>query len=147
MEATNDIFQELMDNLQDITRHLSHINATPLARGEVYVLNYLIQHDGSSLPGELCINMEVSKARISSALHVLEEKHFVVKEPDAADKRRIHIRITDQGRAYIEKKRRETLKNICLIFSRLEEEERREYLRLTKKIIDISEKVKESNLS
>lgn len=136
-----------MESLQDMNRMSTHTHMNSLARGEIFVLNYLIQHDGKSLPGELCINMEVSKARISSALHVLEEKEFVVKEPDASDKRRIHIRITEQGRAYVEKKKKETLENICLVFSQLEEEERKEYLRLTKKIIHISEQVRKNSRS
>jgi DNA-binding MarR family transcriptional regulator len=52
---------------------------------------------GADSASELGRRMSVSKQAAAKTLSVLEERHYVTREPDSADRRRARIRVTDRG--------------------------------------------------
>lgn len=136
---------KMIENIQTLARLTSHTALSDLARGENYILAYLERHGGSAMASDMCKHMSVSKARISAVLHMLETKHFITKESDLSDKRRIHICITECGKQYLINRRQQTYESASAIFNRLDEQDLEEYIRLTDKIISLTEE--EKNMS
>jgi DNA-binding MarR family transcriptional regulator len=52
---------------------------------------------GADSASELGRRMSVSKQAAAKTLSVLEERRYVTREPDSADRRRARIRVTDRG--------------------------------------------------
>ena len=91
------------------------------------------------LPSELSAVMGASSARIAAALNSLEHKGKIVRRMDDADRRKILVKITQNGRAQAEEARRAIQSRLQRIFMLLGEEDTKEYLRITNRIISISE--------
>lgn len=90
------------------------------------------------MPGDLCAEMDVSKARVSAALGMLKEKGYIVSNQDETDRRRLHICLTPQGEQYLLQKKQAAYRRMKEIFEQMGEEDLREYLRLTGKLIAIA---------
>ena len=56
---------------------------------------------GADSASELGRRMAVTKQAAAKTLATLEERHYVIREVDPADKRRMRIRVTDQGLAML----------------------------------------------
>jgi DNA-binding MarR family transcriptional regulator len=61
-------------------------------KGEGFVLHCLMHHSGMALPSEISSEMDVSSARVAAILNQLEQKKYVRREIDAADRRNIRLR-------------------------------------------------------
>ncbi len=109
------------------------------AKGEMFILNYLAMQGREILPSELSAVMGASSARIAAALNSLEHKGKIVRRMDDADRRKILVKITQNGRAQAEEARRAIQSRLQRIFMLLGEEDTKEYLRITNRIISISE--------
>lgn len=129
---------EMIENIQTLSKLTAHTPLTDLARGENFILAYLEKHGGTSIPCEISKDMEVSKARISATVHLLEDKQYIIREIDPSDKRRVRIRLTEAGKKYLVHRRRQTYENATFIFDSLGEDDLNEYIRLTNKIISIA---------
>jgi DNA-binding MarR family transcriptional regulator len=57
---------------------------------------------GADSASELGRRMSVTKQAAAKTLSVLEERRYVVREPDSTDRRRMHIRVTDRGLAMLQ---------------------------------------------
>ncbi len=136
--ASGETIYEMIEMIQAVSRLPLHARLSEMARGGFSVLHFLEQNEGVAYPADLCEDMDVSKARVSMALHMLGEKGLIVKEEDEKDKRRIRIRITEEGIRYMQKSRLEVYENAKAIFSHLGERDAREYIRLMKRMVELS---------
>ncbi len=59
----------------------------------------MTMHHGGVTPSELAERMEVSLPTISKTLDVLERRGLVERTADEADRRRVRLSMTDEGRA------------------------------------------------
>jgi DNA-binding MarR family transcriptional regulator len=57
---------------------------------------------GADSASELGRRMSVTKQAAAKTLSVLEERRYVMREPDSTDRRRMHIRVTDRGLAMLQ---------------------------------------------
>jgi DNA-binding MarR family transcriptional regulator len=57
---------------------------------------------GADSASELGRRMSVTKQAAAKTLSVLEERRYVMREPDLTDRRRMHIRVTDRGLAMLQ---------------------------------------------
>ena len=62
-----------------------------LAKGELFVLNYLMVHQDPVHPKELSQQMMVSTARVAALLNRMEEEGLIVRLPDSRDNRQTII--------------------------------------------------------
>lgn len=77
---------------------LRRLNAErTISPGKMGVLRHLAEH-GRATTSELAVAGQVSPQGISLAARELERLQFVVRVPDAEDRRRIWIKLTDAGR-------------------------------------------------
>lgn len=129
---------ELIETMQEVSRLPLHAHLSAMARGELFVLRFLERHEGTAFPADLCQVMDVSKARVSVALHMLEEKGLIRKEEDGQDRRRIRIRITPEGMRYMQESREAAYQEAKRFFAKLGEEDAREYVRLMRRMLEIA---------
>jgi DNA-binding MarR family transcriptional regulator len=69
---------------------------------------------GADSASELGRRMAVSKQAAAKTIAVLEQRGFVARDPDPADRRRMRLRVTDRGKAMLDEGE--------AIFDRLREE-------------------------
>ena len=107
-------------------------------RGEAFMLHVLSRTEEAALPGQLCEATRTSSARVAATLGSLEQKGYVTREIDPADRRRILVRITEEGRRAGEATH-------CAMHGRLEgtlralgEDDTRELLRLVARLKEIT---------
>ena len=120
-----------------------NVNEIPqiCSKGENGVLIYLsfVKNEVSS--SELSNKLNVSLPRIANVLNVLENKNLITKKVDKDDKRKTIVAITDEGKKVVLQKKEETIIGLTNILEKMTEEERNDYLRLTKKFIEIIQKL------
>jgi DNA-binding MarR family transcriptional regulator len=56
---------------------------------------------GADNASDLGRRMSVTKQAAAKTIATLEERHYVAREPDPADKRRMRLYVTDHGRAML----------------------------------------------
>lgn len=131
-------YETLADELLHIRANLlrvpAHQKLSNMLRGELFVLNYLYDHDTMVHPKELSENLSVSTARIASLLKHMEEKKLIVRTQDTADSRQIIVRLTPDGERIIQKHRKDVLSYLARTLESLGPDDAREYIRIQKKI-------------
>lgn len=131
-------YEALADELLHIRADLLRVPAqqklSNMLRGELFVLNYLHDHDTIVHPKELSENLSVSTARIASLLKHMEEKNLIVRAPDGSDSRQIIVRLTEDGKKAIQTYREDVLAYLARTLESLGPDDAREYIRIQKKI-------------
>lgn len=131
-------YMELAKELLDIRIKLVQVPfvqvLSKMERGEYFVLNYLVTHEGPLHPKDLSIAMAVSTARIATLLNKLEEKNQVRRYVDPDDKRQLIVTLTDEGRQRILQYRAEILPDIRDFLEELGVEDAQAYIRIEKKL-------------
>lgn len=131
-------YEALADELLHIRADLLRVPAqqklSNMLRGELFVLNYLHDHDTIVHPKELSENLSVSTARIASLLKHMEEKNLIVRAPDSSDSRQIIVRLTEDGKKAIQTYREDVLAYLARTLESLGPDDAREYIRIQKKI-------------
>ena len=89
------------------------------------------------LQRDICREAFVSKQTVNSSVRNLEKKGFLLLEQHGRDKQ---IYLTDQGKEFSEQKIRPVIQMENKIFMDLEPEERKEFVRLFRKYVDIFER-------
>ena len=105
---SNRLPEEILRIFTEISRSRSFWELSRMVRGEALLLTYLFEHEDST-PKTLAQVMNVSPARITVILTGLECKHLIRRVLDGADKRRLHIRLTETGIATVQTIREEGL--------------------------------------
>jgi MarR family transcriptional regulator, organic hydroperoxide resistance regulator len=102
MKSTRDAARHLMALYPRIyfachTRHVRDAESNKLlSRHQASVLDHLDEIDPTTV-NDLARHMGVTAATMSLAIDRLERKGYVVRARDAADRRRVHVRLTSAG--------------------------------------------------
>ena len=112
----------------------AHQEISKMMRGELFVLNYLKEHDGVVHPKELSEKLAVSTARIARLLKHMEEQGLIVRFADANDSRQVVVQITEQGAAEIDHVRKKVLEYTARMLENLGADDAKEYIRIQEKI-------------
>jgi len=135
-------YGEIMSkNHKDRIENLNRAN-----KGELFVLQYLSMRDTQVLPSELSAALQASTARISALLGALEKKGQIERDIDKSNRRNILVTITGAGRERVESEMKKIREYMSLIFTEMGEADTAEYLRLTKRFFDISQKTRGESL-
>lgn len=138
-QTISDEIQREMLLVADMMRALNHFNDAPKTHGrklgyiQEKALRIIAENDGI-LQRELQDLMDSRPSAISLLLAKLEEAGFIQKTMESSDSRKVNIRITDDGKRYIEEHEaidEEVDPTLCL-----NEEEREYYLSFTERIIE-----------
>jgi DNA-binding MarR family transcriptional regulator len=80
--------------------------------------------DGPSSPGSLADLERVRPQAMASTLAVLEQRGLVGRGSDAADRRRIIVAITEEGRTMLAERRSESVQRLSAVLDEFTTEER-----------------------
>lgn len=107
-------------------------------RGEIFTLLFLRDRKNNVLPGEISEIMQISSARVASILNNLENKGFIERQIDKADRRRILVSLTSLGEESANAHYQEVINQICKMFEILGEKDAKEFIRIMNRILDIA---------
>lgn len=113
------------------------------SHGEILILVSLWHLGVPVVPSDIAKKATMSTARVTAILNNLEEKGFITREIDKADRRKILVSITALGKENAILAKQETLAQVEEIFKEMGEKDAQEFIRLLQAFFDIGHKVKE----
>lgn len=82
------------------------------AEGELAVLQYIAEAGEAVNPSQISDYMTLSRSRVASILSSLRQKNYVDMEIDSADRRKMSVSITAEGKKFFKARRNELSKQI-----------------------------------
>jgi len=107
-------------------------------QGEAFVIMYLSKRGGDVLPGEISNKMNITSARVASALNSLENKGLITRTMDPSDRRRILVELTPSGKELAGSYEQKALDGAKRILEMLGEQDALEFVRILGKIANLS---------
>ncbi|MGI6001298.1 MAG: MarR family winged helix-turn-helix transcriptional regulator [Candidatus Merdisoma sp.] len=111
------------------------------AGGEDGALLCIYNFGGRILAGEIAKVMGLTPGRTTNIINMLEKRHYISREHDRADRRKVYIVLTEEGSAYITRRYENSLKMYCGLFERLGEHDSEEYFRILKRLHEIADEI------
>lgn len=108
------------------------------AQADMFILAYLKKHDNKAYPKDLSNSFMVSTARMAVILNRLEEKGYIERATDAKDNRHIVVTISKLGLEILKNFHEKSVEYMASVLEELGPEDAAEYVRLKKKLINIS---------
>lgn len=105
-----------------------------VTQGEMALLGFLQAGGAPMAPTDLAEKLSLTTARIANILNSLERKGFVLRSHDAADRRRVEVSITPQGRALLRSNLDEAIGGLSELVRDLGIEDAREFARITGRV-------------
>ena len=93
-----------------------------------------VEEDRPTTPAELAEHAGVTRATMTGLIDTLEKDRLVAREPDANDRRTIHVRLTGEGRAVLDAMLPDYFQCVADILRPLSEPERKKLVGLLQKI-------------
>ena len=113
------------------------------SQGEMRLLGCLNAGADGRTAGELSTLLDLSTARIAAMLNNLERKGAITRARDTADRRRVVVRLTDQGRHEVQTSLDEAVACLSEVYRRMGEADTRELLRLSDRAGEIAQQIYE----
>jgi len=132
---------KLLNNMRSLSKIKSHKNISEALHGEAFVLDYISRQNGDVLPGKIGQEMNVSTARIATALNSLENKGLITRQIDKNDRRKILIDLTQEGKDLAERHRQTIIKVAANMLELLGEHDANEYVRISGKLAEMLPKL------
>ncbi|WP_406383406.1 MarR family winged helix-turn-helix transcriptional regulator [Streptomyces sp. NBC_01618] len=90
--------------MKKLSVHLRRVREQSLAdfeldRQEFDTLHKLAGRGGKAAPSELAADLDLAPASVTGRLDALERRGFVRRTPSTADRRRVDVELTDEGRS------------------------------------------------
>lgn len=143
----------LMDFFEQVAREqvramiLNHARREDLSQvfsqGEMRLLGCLNAGADGRTAGELSTLLDLSTARIAAMLNNLERKGAITRARDTADRRRVVVRLTEQGRNEVQTSFNEAVACLSEVYRRMGEADTRELLRLSDRAGEIAQQIYE----
>ena len=130
----------LMSSLEDMYNMEALACLLEFLQGEIHILQYLAMHQTEEInPSLLSDVIHVSRPRITTSLATLRKKGLVEMEPSQTDRRRVTVRISPAGLAFIKEKRQVVERYFDILLTGLGEETSLELIRLIQLCTNIME--------
>ena len=113
------------------------------SQGEMRLLGCLHAVADGRTAGELSMLLELSTARIAAMLNNLERKGAITRARDEADRRRVVVRLTVQGREEVQTSYDAAVACLAEVYRRMGEDDTRELLRLSDRAGEIAQQIYE----
>lgn len=132
--------EEIFETLTKRKKYIGELSSN-ISQGESGVLLYLLNANSNVSQSELSENLGVTMPRIVAVINTLQKKELIEKNIDSTDKRKSIISITNKGKDNIIKKKKDAIKFIENVIKELDEQEIEQYIAISKKIEQISNKI------
>ena len=134
---------ELFSDMGNVRKVKSQKSINESLHGESFVLHYIAKRGGDVQPGEIGGEMNVSTARIATALNSLEKKGLITRQIDTTNRRHILVSITQEGMKTAEENQKNALENVAKMLELLGEHDAKEYVRIMRKLAELYHNNKE----
>lgn len=131
------IASTLLAEMHGLRKMKGRFNVFDHLQGELVILSIIASQEKETKPSYISKEMNVSSARVATALNNLEDKGWIVRRINKDDRRQILVEITKEGKSFIEKQWRLVLNQITEMLKLLGEHDAQELLRIIKKIGEI----------
>lgn len=101
----------------------------------------IIGRYGRITPTNLGKFLDMRKGSLTTLVDSLEKLNLVARKVDEEDRRKTWLYLTDEGKSYLENKKKEIEKTVISQFSKLKDEEIDLFLKNIKEIVDILKKI------
>lgn len=136
---------EIIELRNNLTASLARIydieafsNLAEFLQGELHVLQNLTQNNSLEMnPSILSDNLHVSRSRITAALSALRKKGYVTMEMSEDDRRRMRVKLTTDGEAFIKEKQENVERYFDKLIKGMGEENVLELIRLIELSVEI----------
>ncbi|MBB1486313.1 MarR family winged helix-turn-helix transcriptional regulator [Oceanospirillum sediminis] len=99
MQSYEEVLVAIRQIIRSIDLHSRKLNkSTGLTGPQLVILQALEQVDENHTIRELSNIVNLSQATVTTILDRLEAKNLVVRERSTVDKRKVHVRLTDDGK-------------------------------------------------
>lgn len=140
MEMDSELLAEqLVEQTELLFRNGPQKQIGKSAKGECFVLRCLARSPRPLLPSDLSELAQSSTARIAVVLNTLEKKGFISRSIDLTDRRRVLVSLTPEGEKYTKALREQMHSHMRQLLEELGEEDAKEYLRITDRMIHIAQ--------
>lgn len=136
---------ELLQGMFAMRNARPHMDIAESLHGEMIVLHFIERRDCPVKPSEISRGIKRTTARVAATLNGLEKKGLVTREIDENDRRRILVKLTPAGRAFVTQRHREVMGAVSKMLSMLGEQDAREYVRITGRLADFAQLVMKEN--
>ncbi len=75
---------------------------TSLFQTDYRIMIYLYEHPNAH-PSLMADELRVTRPNIAANLRLLEQKRFITRDIDEANRRQVYVNLTDEGKSYLEK--------------------------------------------
>ncbi len=130
--------ERLMASLRQLVCCEESRSCMAASRGELRLLMHLKRRSEPVLPGELSGAMSVSTARIARLLNTLEDRGLIRRSMDQTDRRKIIVRLTEEGEKYLEAVYARTHRRAAALVEALGAEDSEAFIRIAERIADVS---------
>lgn len=100
MENKN-IKTELIESLLEFSNSNYASLFFRIMEGKNAVLHFLNTSNNDVTPTIISQKLEISKARVTAIINVLSKEELIIIEKDKNDKRKMYVKITSKGKAYL----------------------------------------------
>lgn len=135
--------QELLETMEKCGHFLHHRRGGK--RGQGRILHILLQ-EGDLTQKELQERFRIQSGSMSEIVMKLDNAGFIQKIKDVSDRRKIILKITEEGKQSVYKKQMHNLEQEQKLFDALSEEEQRDLLKLLSKLFQSWESTYEKTL-
>lgn len=127
----NNLKLHLIESLEKVYYMEAFSQMAEFLQGELYLLKFLaINRDQEFNPSELSEKLHMSRPRITTAISALRKKNYVTTELDEVDRRRLKIKATENGIAFVMEKQKKVEENFDLFISGIGEKDTLELIRI-----------------
>lgn len=127
--------EELYNLLADLLNRKMNRTVLDSIRGEYGVLRYLLYMQDHVTAGQLSKQLHVVPGRMTDILNSLENKGWITRNRDSADRRRVMVSITESGIIQAQRIREYISKEYQGMFQILSKKDTEELIRLLKIVL------------
>ncbi|QAT42781.1 MarR family winged helix-turn-helix transcriptional regulator [Aminipila luticellarii] len=138
-----ELAEQFLQKSHQLQTYTHHKKIDGIMRGEAFVIIYISESGGKVLPSEISREMNISSARIATALNSLEKKGLITRQIDVSDRRKILVDLTADGKSLAIEHKQMALVAATHTMELLGETDAKEFIRIISKIIDLMPAIKE----
>ncbi|WP_026974568.1 MarR family winged helix-turn-helix transcriptional regulator [Alicyclobacillus contaminans] len=134
MDADNNIYTDLAYQMLILHRNMNiSLTKLGLTRTQMHILSYLSRHDVVKA-SELADAVGISYSSVTWHCNELEKQALLTRSQSATDRRNVHIRLTDTGKAKLRDIREHRKQQLLKLFANFDEAEVHTFMTLISKV-------------
>lgn len=130
MDYSN-LVNDLIQSLEKIYYMEGFAQLTDFLQGEQYILHYLSQNLNIEIsPSTLSEKLHMTRPRVTAVINTLKKKNYVEAKQDEEDRRRLSVKITNQGLDFINSKQKNAIEYFKLFIESIGDENVKDLIRI-----------------